>query len=233
MIIIGVTGKSGAGKTTFSNFLGERKNVGVIHLDDLINGVKEDKFKNQIRKRSKNDNPVLLPSKLHSIINNNRFIFRAFTTIKRFMMKDRIDAEIKRFKVEGKDAVVIDSCYLTDLVDKKLFNSIICVKRPYTKRVQAVMEREHESESKIDMVTRDMPYKRKISRVKNGDYDYVIINSLGKEELKNASEKVYDEVVGIKTFDEWLKVETKVSPRVKKIAKVISTRRFKEEQSVK
>ena len=45
MIVIGVTGKSGAGKTTFADFLGERRNVGVIHLDDTINGVKEDKFK--------------------------------------------------------------------------------------------------------------------------------------------------------------------------------------------
>ena len=233
MIVIGVTGKSGAGKTTFADFLGERRNVGVIHLDDTINGVKEEKFKNQIRKRTNNNGPVLLPSNLHSVINNNRLFFKVFTGIKRYFLKDRIEAEMKRFKAEGKDAVVIESCYLTDLVDRKLFNKIICVKRPFKKRVQAVMERDQEPMDKIDMVTRDMPYRRKISNVKNSDFDYVVINTLGKDELRNAAEKVYDDVVGIKTFDEWIKVETKVRPRVKKIAKVISTRKLREDRAEK
>ena len=86
------------------------------------------------------------------------------------------------------------------------------------------MEREQESESKIDMVTRDMPYKRRISSVKESDFDYVILNTNGKDELKNASEKIYDEVVGIQTFDEWIKVDKGIKPRVKKIAKVICTK---------
>lgn len=224
MIVIGVTGKSGAGKTTFTDFLGERKNVGVIHLDDMVNNVKEDSFQKQIRKRNKNNEPVLLPSNLHAIINNNRLVFRTFCRIKKHFLKDRIAAEIKRFKAEGKDAVVIESCYLTDLVDKKLFNKMICVKRPFKKRVQAVMERENESESKVDMVTRDMPYKRRISSVKESDFDYIIMNTNGKEELKNASEKIYDEVVGIKTFDELIRVDKGVKTKAKKIAKVICTK---------
>ena len=37
MKLIGVTGKSGAGKTTFSNYLKENsKDIEVIHIDDLI-----------------------------------------------------------------------------------------------------------------------------------------------------------------------------------------------------
>lgn len=233
MIVIGVTGKSGAGKTTFTDYLGERKNVGVIHLDDMVNRVKEDRFQKQIRKRNKNNDPVLLPSNLHAVINNNRFVFKAFCRIKKHFLKDRIAEEIKRFKAEGKDAVVIESCYLTDLVDRKLFNKIICVKRPFKKRVQAVMEREQETESKVDMVTRDMPYKRRISSVKESDFDYVILNTNGKDELKNASDKIYDEVVGIQTFDEWVKVDNGIKPRVKKIAKVICTKSLARERAEK
>ena len=233
MIVIGVTGKSGAGKTTFTDYLGERKNVGVIHLDDMVNRVKEASFQKQIRKRNNNNDPVLLPSNLHAVINNNRFIFRTFCRIKKHFLKDRIADEIKRFKAEGKDAVVIESCYLTDFVDRKIFNKIICVKRPFKKRVQAVMEREQESESKIDMVTRDMPYKRRISSVKESDFDYVILNTNGKDELKNASEKIYDEVVGIQTFDEWIKVDKGIKPRVKKIAKVICTKSLTRDRAEK
>ena len=233
MIVIGVTGKSGAGKTTFTDYLGERKNVGVIHLDDMVNRVKEDSFQKQIRKRNKNNDPVLLPSNLHAVINNNRFVFKAFCRIKKHFLKDRIAEEIKRFKAEGKDAVVIESCYLTDLVDRKLFNKIICVKRPFKKRVQAVMEREQETESKVDMVTRDMPYKRRISSVKESDFDYVILNTNVKDELKNASDKIYDEVVGIQTFDEWVKVDKGIKPRVKKIAKVICTKSLARDRAEK
>lgn len=40
MIYIGVTGKPGAGKTTFSNFWAEKSNVGVIHVDERVNEIK-------------------------------------------------------------------------------------------------------------------------------------------------------------------------------------------------
>ena len=40
MIYIGVTGKSGAGKSTFSDFWSTKSNVGVIHFDDIVDEVK-------------------------------------------------------------------------------------------------------------------------------------------------------------------------------------------------
>ena len=95
------------------------------------------------------------------------------------------------------------------------------------------MEREQETESKVDMVTRDMPYKRRISSVKESDFDYVILNTNGKDELKNASDKIYDEVVGIQTFDEWVKVDKGIKPRVKKIAKVICTKSLARDRAEK
>ena len=36
MKLIGVTGKAGSGKTTFSNMLAEKDNIGVIHVDDIL-----------------------------------------------------------------------------------------------------------------------------------------------------------------------------------------------------
>ena len=70
----------------------------------------------------------------------------AFMLSKALRMPPRkIAEEIQRYKACGKDAVVIDSCFLTDLVDKKLFDSIVCLKRPYHMRLQAVMEREKEA----------------------------------------------------------------------------------------
>ena len=143
-----------------------------------------------------------------------------FSLVKKHMLKDKIAEEIQRYKACGKDAVVIDSCFLTDLVDKKLFDSIVCLKRPYHMRLQAVMERE--KDEKIDMVSRDMPYKKKIAKARRSDYDYIVINTLGIDELRGASERIYDEVVGIKTFDEQIRVEKPLRGIQRKMSKVVS-----------
>ena len=46
MNLVGVTGKSGAGKTTFSNYLKENsKDIEVIHIDDLLRDIKLKYFK--------------------------------------------------------------------------------------------------------------------------------------------------------------------------------------------
>ena len=44
MKLIGITGKPGAGKTTFSDIYASKDNVGVIHVDDLVAKVKKRYF---------------------------------------------------------------------------------------------------------------------------------------------------------------------------------------------
>ena len=52
MKLIGVTGKSGAGKTTFSDYLKENsKDIEVIHIDDLLRDIKLKYFKFLMEKR--------------------------------------------------------------------------------------------------------------------------------------------------------------------------------------
>ena len=96
-------------------------------------------------------------------------------------------------------------------------------------RLQAVMDRE--KGEKIDMVSRDMPYKKKIAKARRSDYDYIVINTLGIEELRGASEKIYDEVVGIKTFDEQIRVEKPLRGIQRKMSKVVSVSRKLEDFS--
>ena len=44
MKLIGVMGNGGSGKTTFTNYLDNKDNVGVIHVDDLVGEVKKKYF---------------------------------------------------------------------------------------------------------------------------------------------------------------------------------------------
>ena len=43
--LIGVTGKSGAGKTTFANILAQKNGIGVIHIDEVLRKVKKKDLK--------------------------------------------------------------------------------------------------------------------------------------------------------------------------------------------
>lgn len=215
MKIIGVTGKSGAGKTTFASFLGERKNVGVIHIDNIMNNIKEEKFKSQIKGRTKSNAPILLSSKVRMFLSSYKIPFKIYMAIKRKMMKSKIENQIKEFKREGKDAVIIEGVHLPYLVDSKLFSKTIYVRRSYIDRKRALRKRENLS--KRDIIERDLPYKRKLSTTNEKDFDYVIENNLGKEELKAASNKIYDEIVGIKTFDERYRILSNPLPYLKNI----------------
>ena len=200
MKIIGVTGMSGAGKTTFSNFLSEKENVGVLHLDKVINDLKEEKFKKGTNRRNNRNEIMLFKAKTRYFINNNKMSFGIFMALKRKMIKKRIKTGIEKFKREGKDGVVIDSAYLTKMVDPEIFDSIIYIKRPASIRIRAVQERD--GVSKEEIISRDLPYKNGLATSKETNFDYIIENNGEKEDLRKEGEKILDEVLGIKTFDE-------------------------------
>ena len=45
MKLIGIMGNAGSGKTTFTEHLDKRKNVGVIHVDNLVGNIKRKYWK--------------------------------------------------------------------------------------------------------------------------------------------------------------------------------------------
>ena len=68
MKLIGVTGKSGAGKTTFSNYLKENsKDIEVIHIDDLLRDIKLKYFK-FLMKEDKNGEKTKVDYKLKNCL---------------------------------------------------------------------------------------------------------------------------------------------------------------------
>ena len=63
MNLVGVTGKSGAGKTTFSNYLKENsKDIEVIHIDDLLRDIKLKYFKFLMKEDKNGKKRKLIPN---------------------------------------------------------------------------------------------------------------------------------------------------------------------------
>lgn len=200
MKIIGVTGKSGAGKTTLTDFLGERSNVGVIHLDDIFTNIKETKFRNHIKGRNKNNSPKILSHRLRFAIANNRLLFKISMFSKRMLMKKKIEEQIKQFKSKGKDAVVIEGVHLKDMTNYRMYDKVIYIRRPYAAREKDLLERD--GISKLEILERDLPYRRKFSTEDWKNFDYIVDNVEGTEELRAISQRMYNEIVGMKTFDD-------------------------------
>lgn len=200
MKIIGITGKSGTGKTTLSDCFGERPNVGVIHLDDVLNDIKETKYGNYIKERNKNNTPIILTNRLRFLIANNRLLFKISMFVKKIIIKKKVDEQIKEFKIKGKDAIVIDGTHLKYMTNYRMYDKVIYVRRPYEARERDLLERD--GLSKIEMAERDLPYKKKFSTENWKNFDYIVDNIDGKEELRAISQSLYNEIVGIKTFDD-------------------------------
>ena len=58
MKLIGIMGNAGSGKTTFTEHLDKRKNVGVIHVDNLVGNIKRKYFKLFLQKKENNTTPT-------------------------------------------------------------------------------------------------------------------------------------------------------------------------------
>ena len=87
MKLIGVMGNSGSGKTTFTEYLGTKSTVGVIHVDKLTGEVKKKYFWAFLQGKDKNttentkNNPKLRPG-AKAIFYKNKTMFNILMAIR-------------------------------------------------------------------------------------------------------------------------------------------------------
>lgn len=111
MKIIGITGKSGAGKTTLSNILAGYGNIKSIHIDDIMDNVKVEKF-SKIMDKDDDENPVVVKTGLREAVYKNKIAFKMYIKFRSAIIKKELERQIEKYRMEGKEAVLIDSAYL-------------------------------------------------------------------------------------------------------------------------
>lgn len=241
MKIVGVMGNSGAGKTTFSNLLGKREDVGVIHVDDFIADVKRKYFKMFLE--SKKENPIentrnnpKLKSEVKKFFYNNKVIFGLFSSFRSLLVRKRIDTQIKQYAVEGKRLVVIDDWILpTHKQLYKRLNKVYYLDRGFVARRKGLKERENLSEDEMKIA--DLPYSLKFIK-KIQDEKVIVVNNKGSlEVLKQRAKEEYEKLCE-PTFDERYKVSTEDlipmnSNLTKSIEKILKVREKSIDDSVK
>ena len=97
MKLIGITGKTGAGKTTMSNMLAEHEDVGVIHVDELVDELKIKYFKFLMKKDAQGRKAKIDPN-LKKIIWENKLFLSLVMRFRARILKKPLEARIEELK---------------------------------------------------------------------------------------------------------------------------------------
>lgn len=208
MKIIGIIGSSGSGKTTFSNLIGQKRGVGVIHVDDLVGTVKEKYFKFFLQDKKNNTtettkkNPKLKPeAKL--FFYRNKALFNMLMKIRSILVYPKIEKEIERFKNEGKELVIIDDWVL--MTHKKLLNKlshVYMMERDFIVRRNDLKKRDALSSKELKIS--DLPYALGFVKFPKKSCSY-ILNNGSIEDLDKQVAREYSKYIS-PTFDERYKI---------------------------
>ena len=190
MKIIGITGKSGAGKTTLANQLkrdleesGLKANI--YSLDNMGKEIKDrtKKFwfvKKLLMASSSNKTTTKVMDVNNSFVNIFRRVYNAIL-IKLFSRKT-LQREIDTAIREGKDYLIVEGCLLGRMINRQDLLYTIEVKKPYWKRREHLRKKWGAALSKRELVYRD---KQQARYNKGFSYDEIIENNGTKEEFLN------------------------------------------------
>ena len=127
MKLIGIMGKPGSGKTTFSDYLGCKDTVGVIHVDDLVADIKKKYFKFFLQPKENNktenvkNNPKLKAG-IKEKFYKNKFLFNILMKLRTKLIEKELLKKIEDFKLDGKEITVIDDWALP--YQNKIFHKL-------------------------------------------------------------------------------------------------------------
>ncbi len=234
MKLIGIMGNGGSGKTTFTNHLEKRENVGVIHIDDLVSEVKKKYFRMFLQSKENNTtentqaNPKL-KSGAKKFFYRNKIAFNFLMKVRSKLIEKGLNRKIEDFEKSGKDLIVIDDWALS--THKKLYKKLNCiytVERPYLSRRKGIQERDALTTDELKVC--DLPYALGFLKRAEGENTEVITNNGTLKELQDKADLEYEKLIGL-SFDEKYSCKDKVDVKsaVQALEKNTSRREFSEQ----
>ena len=190
MLVLGLTGNIGCGKSGLSNIFKSEFNLDIIDADIISRNIYEDKFLlekifNEFGESIRNTDGTLNRKKLGNIVFNDDSKLVTLNNITHPRIKEEILKKIKLIENENKNIAIIDAALLVegnylDILDKLL---VICCREET--QIQRIMKRDCcNRDEAISRINSQLSQKEKMSYA-----DYIIDNSGTYEELK---EKAYE-----------------------------------------
>lgn len=189
MKLIGITGKAGAGKTTFSDMLAEKDNIGVIHIDDILRKIKLKYFKILMGK-DKQGEKAKVNSKMKTIIYKNKMLFDIFMKFRAKLVEKPLKEEINQLENMGKKIILIDDIFIQYQKCYEELSQIFLVERPFIDRRKALENRDELS--KEEVVSYDVAHVTgNYKDIVKGNNTIKIINNKSKQELSKMVDLIY------------------------------------------
>ena len=186
MILIGISGESGSGKTLTSEIISKKLNCEVYHLDDLQKEVEVWKRKSFLKRftipysDTNGENEVIVNPKVKGQNMSNKAVENLYEKIKMAALKSIIMKKIIKQKSSKAKYFVIEGTQLAVYVPIDLLDVKILMGRQYELRDRDVILRDGISEE--DFRKREEYDKPKINLCKN--FEYKIENNGTTEQLE-------------------------------------------------
>jgi len=224
MQLIGITGKSGSGKTTFSNILAEKEKIGVIHTDDILKEIKSRYF-SMFMKKDVDGKKTKVNSKLKTILYKNKLLFELFMRLRAGLLNNPILEEIERLQAEGKEIILIDDIFIKYQRIYNRLSMIFIINRPYTERKESIIKRDGmtlEEAVAVDVAH----FKGNYKEISGRSNTIKVINNGTEEELREKVEEIYKQ--HFMNFRERYKEEVKDNNTKRKTHTNISRKKVKQ-----
>lgn len=192
MIIIGINGNPGSGKTTASNFILNDRRKKVIHLDDIFDDIKQLLPKRNIQtfKRDSQNAMILNRNGLLYKTVNLKFVNKQFELAKKIYATKVLKTKINQAIKDEIDYFIIEGTHLEDYGIIDLFDYLIFIKASKEDRIDRLIKR--------DKQYADMILKKSLNMVDAIDiqkYNLIIENEGTKDEFNQKCLEVSDMIV--------------------------------------
>lgn len=186
MVLIGICGESGSGKTLTSEIIAKKLNCQVYHLDDLQKEVEVWKRKSFIKKftvptnDSNGDVRVVIDPKFKGKRMSSKAVENLYEKIKMSALKSIIMKRILKQRMSNEKYFIIEGTQLPIYVPLNMLDIKILMSREFSLREKDVVKRDNISEEEFR--AREEYDKPKIRLCKG--FKNVINNNGTKEELE-------------------------------------------------
>lgn len=194
MKIIGIFGKSGAGKTTLSKLIQDydKDNIEVVHLDSILDDIKIRILGKNVKRQIDYDgnDKIIINKKIKLGVLRSEF-FREI--IYKKIMENKIGSSILKRKIEraeksGKKAMIVEGSMLNNYKITEKFYKKVKIEASFKKRFDRVQKRQTEPIDKEEMVLRDKSFFKNTKK----EYQYFIENDGNMEKLRVEAKKIYN-----------------------------------------
>lgn len=206
MKLIGIIGKSGSGKTTLSRMLERDSNIGVIHLDEVIDMKKiKEKMPSGLIDKNLHTNAqgeefMILDKRVRKIrdrIIKNKLLRKLYFKILHLPREIFIKKALHEKIEEGKEIIIFEGATLGDFSIYNKFDYLIQIDAPFIERKKRIIERNDILYDKDTVANRDLGFRQAQNRAKKkGKTINEKIENIGsKADLQKIADRIYSEQI--------------------------------------